>query len=126
MEMTATAWSLAGNPNSGKTTLFNILTGSNQHIGNWPGVTIERKSGKLKHNDQVVIQDLPGIYSMSPYSSEEIITRNYILNGETERIIDVVDATNLERNLYLTLQLMETGVPIIVGLNMMDRLKKRG
>lgn len=126
MEMTATAWSLAGNPNSGKTTLFNILTGSNQHIGNWPGVTIERKSGKLKHNDQVVIQDLPGIYSMSPYSSEEIITRNYILNGETERIIDVVDATNLERNLYLTLQLMETGVPIIVGLNMMDRLKKEG
>lgn len=126
MEMTTTAWSLAGNPNSGKTTLFNILTGSNQHIGNWPGVTIERKSGKLKHNDQVVIQDLPGIYSMSPYSSEEIITRNYILNGETERIIDVVDATNLERNLYLTLQLMETGVPIIVGLNMMDRLKKEG
>nr|WP_125553195.1 ferrous iron transport protein B [Loigolactobacillus jiayinensis] len=126
MDMTTTAWSLAGNPNSGKTTLFNVLTGSNQHIGNWPGVTIERKSGKLKHNSQVEIQDLPGIYSLSPYSSEEIITRNYILNGQTDRVLDVVDATNLERNLYLTLQLMETGVPIIIGLNMMDRLKKEG
>ncbi|WP_461242916.1 ferrous iron transport protein B [Secundilactobacillus muriivasis] len=125
MDMSTTL-ALVGNPNSGKTTLFNALTGSNQHIGNWPGVTIERKSGKLKQDHQIEIQDLPGIYSLSPYSSEEIITRNYLLNDQADRLLDVVDATNLERNLYLTLQLMETGIPLVMGLNMMDRLQKEG
>lgn len=125
-DMTMTDLALIGNPNSGKTTLFNILTGTNQHVGNWPGVTIDRKSGKLKHDDSYNVQDLPGIYSLSPYSSEEIITRNYLLQSHPDQVIDVVDATNLERNLYLTLQVMETGTPLIISLNMMDLLKKQG
>ncbi len=122
MEMSQLA--LIGNPNSGKTTLFNALTGSNQHIGNWPGVTVERKSGVLKHNKNMVVQDLPGIYSLSPYSSEEMITRKYLLDELPDQTLDVVDSTNLERNLYLTLQLMETGIPLLLILNMMDILKK--
>lgn len=123
MEMSSLA--LVGNPNSGKTTLFNALTGSNQHIGNWPGVTVERKSGQLKSDKQTTVQDLPGIYSLSPYSSEELITRKYLLDELPSEILDVVDATNLERNLYLTLQLMETGLPLLLILNMMDILKKQ-
>lgn len=114
MEMSSLA--LVGNPNSGKTTLFNALTGSNQHIGNWPGVTVERKSGQLKSDKQTTVQDLPGIYSLSPYSSEELITRKYLLDELPSEILDVVDATNLERNLYLTLQLMETGLPLLLIL----------
>ena len=113
---------LVGNPNSGKTTLFNALTGAKQHIGNWPGVTVERKSGRLKADNALVIQDLPGTYSLSPYSSEEIVTRDFLLNDQPDLVLNVVDATNLERNLYLTLQVMETGRPLIVALNMMDVL----
>lgn len=123
MEMSSLA--LVGNPNSGKTTLFNALTGSNQHIGNWPGVTVERKSGLLKSDKSMIVQDLPGIYSLSPYSSEELITRKYLLDDLPSEILDVVDSTNLERNLYLTLQLMETGIPLLLILNMMDILKKQ-
>lgn len=115
---------LVGNPNSGKTTLFNALTGAKQHIGNWPGVTVERKSGRLKADNALVIQDLPGTYSLSPYSSEEIVTRDFLLNDQPDLVLNVVDATNLERNLYLTLQVMETGRPLIVALNMMDVLVK--
>ena len=117
---------LVGNPNSGKTTLFNALTGAKQHIGNWPGVTVERKSGRLKADNALVIQDLPGTYSLSPYSSEEIVTRDFLLNDQPDLVLNVVDATNLERNLYLTLQVMETGRPLIVALNMMDVLVKTG
>lgn len=117
------AIALVGNPNSGKTTLFNALTGAKQAIGNWPGVTVERKAGKLRQDKTVVIQDLPGTYSLSPYTSEEIVTRNFLLDGELSQVLNVVDATNLERNLYLTLQVMETGRPLIVALNMMDVLK---
>jgi len=117
---------LAGNPNSGKTTTFNMLTGSNQYVGNWPGVTVERKEGKLKTDKTVMIQDLPGIYSLSPYTPEEIIAREYLLNEQSHAILNIVDATNLERNLYLTTQLMETGVPVVVALNMMDILEKNG
>ena len=117
---------LAGNPNSGKTTLFNELTGSNQRVGNWPGVTVERKEGKLKKHSEVTIVDLPGIYSLSPYTLEEVITRNYLLEDEVDVVINIVDATNLERNLYLTTQLMELGVPVIVALNMMDIVKSNG
>ncbi len=116
---------LVGNPNSGKTTLFNALTGAKQMIGNWPGVTVERKAGRLRQDKTVVIQDLPGTYSLSPYTSEEIVTRNFLLEGELSRVLNVVDATNLERNLYLTLQVMETGRPLIVALNMMDVLAKQ-
>lgn len=119
------AIALVGNPNSGKTTLFNALTGAKQAIGNWPGVTVERKAGKLRQDKTVVIQDLPGTYSLSPYTSEEIVTRNFLLDGELSQVLNVVDATNLERNLYLTLQVMETGRPLIVALNMMDVLKKQ-
>ncbi|WP_187328436.1 FeoB small GTPase domain-containing protein, partial [Liquorilactobacillus mali] len=117
---------LVGNPNSGKTTLFNLLTGSNQTIGNWPGVTVEKKSGKLKTNASVAIQDLPGTYSLSPYSIEERVTRNFIISQQPDLVVDVVDSTNLERNLYLTLQLMETGTPLVLAMNMMDIAEKSG
>ncbi|WP_430603312.1 ferrous iron transporter B [Enterococcus sp. DIV0724b] len=117
---------LTGNPNSGKTTAFNALTGANQYVGNWPGVTVERKEGKLKKNKQITIQDLPGIYSLSPYTPEEVVARDYLLSGGPDVIVNIVDATNLERNLYLTTQLMETGIPVVVGLNMMDILDKTG
>ncbi|MFT8669374.1 MAG: ferrous iron transport protein B [Liquorilactobacillus hordei] len=117
---------LVGNPNSGKTTLFNLLTGSNQTIGNWPGVTVEKKSGKLKTNTSIIIQDLPGTYSLSPYSIEERVTRNFIISQQPDLVVDVVDSTNLERNLYLTLQLMETGTPLVLALNMMDIAEKSG
>ena len=117
---------LAGNPNCGKTTLFNELTGSNQYVGNWPGVTVEKKSGQLKGHPDVSVVDLPGIYSLSPYSAEELVTRNFVLEGNPDVILDVVDATNIERNLYLTLQLAELGRPMVVALNMMDMLKSRG
>ena len=102
---------LAGNPNSGKTTLFNALTGSNQYVGNWPGVTVEKKEGRLKGIDGVILQDLPGIYSLSPYTLEEVVARSYLVNERPDAILNIVDATNLERNLYLTLQLLELGRP---------------
>lgn len=124
MNETLHTLALVGNPNSGKTTLFNALTGAKQAIGNWPGVTVERKAGRLKTDQTVVLQDLPGTYSLSPYSSEELITRDYLLKERPTRVINVVDATNLERNLYLTLQVMETGRPLVVALNMMDVLAK--
>ena len=120
---------LAGNPNCGKTTMFNALTGANQYVGNWPGVTVEKKEGKLKgkrKNDDVIVTDLPGIYSLSPYTLEEVVSRDYILNDDPDVIIDLVDATNIERNLYLTTQLIETGVPVVIALNMTDLLEKRG
>lgn len=117
---------LAGNPNSGKTSLFNELTGSRQHVGNWPGVTVEKKDGRLKDHDDVVIVDLPGIYSMSPYTLEEVVSRDYMMNERPDAIINIVDATNLERNLYLTTQLMETHTPMVIALNMMDLVEKRG
>ncbi len=120
---------LAGNPNCGKTTMFNALTGANQYVGNWPGVTVEKKEGKLKgkrKNDDIIVTDLPGIYSLSPYTLEEVVSRDYILNDNPDVIIDLVDATNIERNLYLATQLIETGVPVVIALNMTDLLEKRG
>ena len=117
---------LAGNPNCGKTTLFNALTGNNQYVGNWPGVTVEKKEGKLKGHKEVVLQDLPGIYSLSPYTLEEVVARNYLINEKPDAIINIIDATNLERNLYLSTQLLELGVPVIMALNMMDLVEKRG
>lgn len=117
---------LAGNPNSGKTTLFNALTGSNQFVGNWPGVTVEKKEGKLKKHDGVVITDLPGIYSLSPYTLEEVVARNYLIGERPNAILNIVDGTNLERNLYLTTQLTELGIPVVVAINMMDVVKKNG
>ena len=118
---------LAGNPNSGKTTLFNALTGSNQFVGNWPGVTVEKKEGKLKgHKDDVVIMDLPGIYSLSPYTLEEVVSRDYLVKDRPDAILNIVDGTNLERNLYLTTQLAELGIPMVVAVNMMDVVKKNG
>ena len=117
---------LAGNPNSGKTTLFNALTGSNQFVGNWPGVTVEKKEGKLKKHDDVTITDLPGIYSLSPYTLEEVVARNYLINERPDAILDIVDGTNLERNLYLTTQLVELGIPVVIAVNMMDIVKKNG
>jgi ferrous iron transport protein B len=117
---------LAGNPNSGKTTLFNALTGSNQYVGNWPGVTVEKKEGKLKGHKDVVITDLPGIYSLSPYTLEEVVARNYILNEKPDAILNIIDGTNLERNLYLTTQLTELGIPVVMAVNMMDIVRKNG
>ena len=117
---------LAGNPNSGKTTLFNALTGSNQRVGNWPGVTVEKKEGRLKSDKNVVIQDLPGIYSLSPYTLEEVVSRNYLVNEKPDAIIDIVDGTNIERNLYLTTQLLELGIPTVVAVNMIDIVRKNG
>ncbi len=117
---------LAGNPNSGKTTLFNALTGSNQYVGNWPGVTVEKKEGRYKKNKNVVIADLPGIYSLSPYTLEEVVARNYLLDEKPDAILNIVDGTNLERNLYLTTQLLELGMPVVVAINMLDILKSRG
>ncbi|MBQ8944718.1 MAG: ferrous iron transporter B, partial [Clostridia bacterium] len=117
---------LAGNPNSGKTTLFNALTGSNQYVGNWPGVTVEKKEGKLKKNSDVTITDLPGIYSLSPYTIEEVVARDYLIDEKPDAIINIVDGTNLERNLYLTTQLVELGIPVVVAVNMMDVVKKNG
>ena len=117
---------LAGNPNSGKTTLFNALTGSNQFVGNWPGVTVEKKEGKLKKHEGVTITDLPGIYSLSPYTLEEVVARNYLLGERPNAILNIIDGTNLERNLYLTTQLTELGIPVVVAINMMDLVKKNG
>ncbi|MGX8699361.1 MAG: FeoB small GTPase domain-containing protein, partial [bacterium] len=117
---------LAGNPNSGKTTLFNDLTGSNQYVGNWPGVTVEKKEGKLKNHKDVTIQDLPGIYSLSPYTLEEVVARNYLVTEKPDAILNIVDGTNIERNLYLTTQLIELGLPVVVAVNMMDLVRKNG
>ena len=121
---------LAGNPNCGKTTMFNALTGANQYVGNWPGVTVEKKEGKLKgkkgKGEDIIVTDLPGIYSLSPYTLEEVVSRDYVLKENPDVIIDLVDATNIERNLYLTTQLIETGVPVVIALNMTDLLEKRG
>ena len=117
---------LAGNPNSGKTTLFNALTGSTQYVGNWPGVTVEKKEGKLKKHDDVTITDLPGIYSLSPYTLEEVVARNYLIDHRPDAILNIVDGTNLERNLYLTTQLTELGIPVVVAVNMMDLVRKKG
>ncbi len=117
---------LAGNPNSGKTTLFNGLTGSNQFVGNWPGVTVEKKEGKLKKHDDVVITDLPGIYSLSPYTLEEVVARNYLIDERPDAILNIIDGTNLERNLYLTTQLTELGIPVVIAINMMDIVEKNG
>ena len=117
---------LAGNPNSGKTTLFNALTGSNQFVGNWPGVTVEKKEGKLKKYDGVTVTDLPGIYSLSPYTLEEVVARNYLIGERPDAILNIIDGSNLERNLYLTTQLTELGIPVVCAINMMDVVEKNG
>ena len=117
---------LAGNPNAGKTTLFNALTGSNQFVGNWPGVTVEKKEGKLRKHNDVIITDLPGIYSLSPYTLEEVVARKYLLEERPDAILNIIDGTNLERNLYLTTQLTELGIPVVVAVNMMDIVRKNG
>ena len=117
---------LAGNPNSGKTTLFNALTGSNQFVGNWPGVTVEKKEGRLKNHKDIIVTDLPGIYSLSPYTLEEVVARNYLIEERPDVILNIVDATNLERNLYLTTQLVEIGIPVVIALNMMDLVRRKG
>ncbi len=117
---------LAGNPNCGKTTMFNYLTGANQYVGNWPGVTVEKKEGKYKGDKSITVTDLPGVYSLSPYSPEEIVTRDYLLSGAPDVVVNLVDATNLERNLYLTTQIINLGVPVVVALNMMDLVEKNG
>ena len=117
---------LAGNPNCGKTTLFNGLTGSNQFVGNWPGVTVEKKEGKLKKHEDVIITDLPGIYSLSPYTLEEVVARNYLVGERPNAILNIIDGTNLERNLYLTTQLVELGIPVVIAINMTDLVKKSG
>ena len=123
MEMTI---ALAGNPNCGKTTLFNALTGSNQFVGNWPGVTVEKKEGRLKKHAEVTITDLPGIYSLSPYTLEEVVARNYLIHERPDAILNIIDGTNLERNLYLTTQLTELGIPVVIAINMMDIVRKNG
>ena len=117
---------LAGNQNCGKTTLFNALTGSNQHVGNFPGVTVEKKEGSIKKYKEAVLVDLPGIYSLSPYTAEEVVTRDFLVKEHPDAIINIVDATNLERNLYLTLQMMELNIPMILALNMMDEVRASG
>lgn len=119
-------FALAGNKNCGKTTLFNQLTGSNQHVGNFPGVTVEQKSGIIRGHRDMTVVDLPGIYSIRPYTSEEIVTRDFLLSGHPDGIINIIDATNIERNLYLTLQLIETGIPMVLALNMMDEVRSNG
>ena len=119
---TLLSFALVGNQNCGKTTLFNQLTGSNQHVGNFPGVTVDKKTGAIKNRENTEVTDLPGIYSMSPYTSEEIVSRNFVLNEKPKAIINIVDATNIERNLYLTMQLLEMNVPMVIALNMMDEL----
>ena len=120
-------FALLGNPNSGKTTLSNSLTGSTAHVGNWPGVTVDKKEGTYKKlQEEIAIIDLPGIYSLSPYTPEEIISRNYILEEKPDCVINIVDVTNIERNLYLTTQIMEINVPVVIALNMMDTLRKNG
>ena len=122
----ATKIALAGNPNCGKTTLFNDLTGSDQYVGNWPGVTVEKKDGVLAGHKDVVIQDLPGIYSLSPYSLEEVVARNYLVNEKPDAILNIIDGSNLERNLYLTTQLLELGLPMVVAVNMIDVVRRNG
>lgn len=117
---------LAGNPNCGKTTLFNALTGSNQYVGNWPGVTVEKKEGKLKKNGEVILTDLPGIYSLSPYTLEEVVARNYLIDEKPDVVLNIVDGTNIERNLYLTTQVLELGIPVVIAINMMDVVKRNG
>ena len=117
---------LAGNPNCGKTTMFNALTGSNQYVGNWPGVTVEKKEGRLRDDPEAVIQDLPGIYSLSPYTLEEVVARGYLVGERPDAILNIVDATNIERNLYLTTQLAELGIPMVIALNMIDVTRKNG
>ena len=117
---------LAGNPNCGKTTLFNNLTGSNQYVGNWPGVTVEKKEGKLKGEKDVIIQDLPGIYSLSPYTLEEVVSRTYLVKEKPDAILNIIDGTNIERNLYLTTQLIELGIPVVMAVNMIDLVRKNG
>ncbi len=117
---------LAGNPNCGKTTLFNALTGANQFVGNWPGVTVEKKEGKLKNDKDISVMDLPGIYSLSPYTLEEVVARNYLITQRPDAILNIVDGTNLERNLYLSTQLIELGIPVVMAVNMMDIVSKNG
>ena len=117
---------LAGNPNCGKTTLFNALTGANQYVGNWPGVTVEKKEGKLIGHKAVDLVDLPGIYSLSPYTLEEVVARNYLIGEQPDAIINIVDGTNIERNLYLTTQIIELGIPVLMAINMMDIVRKNG
>ena len=119
-------FALAGNPNCGKTTLFNALTGSNQRVGNWPGVTVEKKEGACKANEDFQIVDLPGIYSLSPYTLEEVVARKFIINERPDAIINIIDGSNLERNLYLTTQLLDLGLPVLVAINMMDVVRKNG
>ncbi len=117
---------LAGNPNCGKTTLFNALTGSNQFVGNWPGVTVEKKEGRLKGEKDIILIDLPGIYSLSPYTLEEVVARNYLISEKPDAILNIVDGTNLERNLYLSTQLLELGIPVVMAVNMVDIVEKTG